>query len=309
LIKLNNLDLLKRLCEVHATAGNEVAMKNFLMKFIKETQGSWKQMPVIHQGPELQDNIILEFGSPRTAVFAHMDTVGFTVGYGNQLIPIGSPSVSEKAILVGKDHLGPIVCQAVTADGGEINYDFGRAIVRGTDLVFECNFREDPDFVQSCYLDNRLGIYTALELAASLENGLLVFSCREEHGGGAVPVLVRYIWETFRLQQYLIADITWVTSGITHGKGVAISLRDAGIPGKEYVTKILNLATKSGVDFQLEVEASGSSDARELQASPYPVEWCFIGAPESGVHSPMEKVHKYDIKCMLALYEHLMRNL
>ncbi|MEQ9658001.1 MAG: aminopeptidase, partial [Fulvivirga sp.] len=69
------------------------------------------------------------------------------------------------------------------------------------------------------------------------------------------------------------------------------------------------LAKDSGVDFQLEVEGGGSSDGRELQVSPYPFDWCFIGAPEDNVHSPDEKVHKHDIQCMIELYRYLMANL
>ena len=33
--------------------------------------------------------------------------------------------------------------------------------------------------------------------------------------------------------QALISDITWVTEGVTHGKGCAISLRDSGVPRSE----------------------------------------------------------------------------
>ena len=62
-------------------------------------------------------------------------------------------------------------------------------------------------------------------------------------------------------------------------------------------------------DFQLEVESSGGSDGNEIQKSPYPINWCFIGAPEQNVHSPNEKVHKSDIQAMLELYKYLMENL
>ena len=255
--KLNNLNLLRQLCKVHATAGNESAMKQFLLKYIGENQENWKSKPTIHQDHTLQDNLILEFGKPRTAIFVHIDSVGFTVGYQNQLIPIGSPVVANEAVLVGEDHLGPIICKAISDEAGGFTYNFGRAIVRGTDLVFQSDFKEDETYVESCYLDNRLGVYIALELASVLEDGLIVFSCREEHGGGAIPVLAKYIWETFQITQTLIADITWVTYGVTHGNGVAISMRDAGIPSKQYVSRILELAAESGIDFQLEVEASG----------------------------------------------------
>ncbi|MGI9542212.1 MAG: M20/M25/M40 family metallo-hydrolase [Cyclobacteriaceae bacterium] len=303
------MKLLESLCSLHATAGNESAVKEFLIDFVKTESSHWKVKPEVIRGPELQDCLILKFGRPRTAVFAHMDSVGFTVRYQDQLIPIGQPVVKTGYTLVGSDNLGPIECELLLDDSDQQRYKFGRAIERGTDLVFKCNFREQGDFIQSCYLDNRLGIYNTLQIAKTLENGLLVFSCGEEHGGGSVPMLAKYTYENFQITQALISDVTWITDGIEHGKGVVLSLRDAGIPRRSFVNRILQLTEASGIDFQLEVEGSGSSDARELQASPYPIDWCFVGAAEDHVHSPDEKVHKDDIQSMVDLYTLLMENL
>ena len=86
-------------------------------------------------------------------------------------------------------------------------------------------------------------------------------------------------------------------------------MRDSGIPRKSYVNKIINLAKQSQIPFQLEVENAGGSDGNALQRSPYPFDWCFIGAPEDNVHSPDEKVHKSDIESMLKMYDYLMKNL
>jgi di/tripeptidase len=57
------------------------------------------------------------------------------------------------------------------------------------------------------------------------------------------------------------------------------------------------------------VEGTGGSDGKEIQASPYPIDWCFIGAAELNVHSPDEKVMKFDIECMRKLYAYLMKKL
>lgn len=86
-------------------------------------------------------------------------------------------------------------------------------------------------------------------------------------------------------------------------------MRDSGIPRKSFVNKIIKLAKQSQIPFQLEVENAGGSDGNALQRSPYPFDWCFIGAPEDNVHSPDEKVHKSDIESMLKMYDYLMKNL
>jgi putative aminopeptidase FrvX len=107
----------------------------------------------------------------------------------------------------------------------------------------------------------------------------------------------------------LISDITWISDGVYAGKGVAISMRDRNLPRKTYLDRIIAIAKKRKVDFQLEVEGAGSSDGRELQTSSYPFDWCFVGAPENDPHTPNEKVHKHDIKTMIQLYGWLMKDL
>ena len=159
------MQLLKKLCAIHAPSGNEAGMKNFLLEYVKNNQSQWKVQPEIIHGDDFQDCLLLVFGKPRTAVFAHMDSVGFTVRYDNQLIPIGGPDAQSGYQLVGHDSLGPIQCTLEVDKHHRLIYKFGRAIDRGTELVFAPDFRETEEYVQSCYLDNRLGIYNALQLA------------------------------------------------------------------------------------------------------------------------------------------------
>jgi putative aminopeptidase FrvX len=306
-IPANNL--LKQLCAIHAPSGEEYNLKEFLLNYIQKEKKHWKTKPEIYHGDEFQDCIMLSFGKPRTAIFAHMDSIGFTVRYYNQLLPIGSPDAETGTILVGKDSVGPIECELEFDRDNHAFYKFGRPIDRGTSLTYKPNFREDKTFIQSPYLDDRLGIYTALQVAEKMKDGVIALTCWEEHGGGSVPYLAKFIHEQWKIKQALISDITWVTDGVEAGKGVAISMRDKNIPRKIFVNRIIEIAKKRKVDFQLEVEGMGSSDGRELQISPYPFDWCFVGAPEQNPHTPDEKVHQKDIKSMIDLYHWLMKDL
>jgi putative aminopeptidase FrvX len=302
-------NLLKQLCTIHAPSGEEYNLKEFLLDYIQKEKKHWKTKPEIFHGEEFQDCIVLSFGKPRTAIFAHMDSIGFTVRYYNQLLPIGSPDAETGTILVGKDSVGLIECELEFDRDNHAFYKFGRPIDRGTSLTYKPNFRDDKTFIQSPYLDDRLGIYTALQVAAKIKDGVIAFSCWEEHGGGSIPYLAKFIYEQWKVKQALISDITWVTDGVEAGKGVAISMRDKNIPRKIFVDRIVEIAKKRKVDFQLEVEGMGSSDGRELQISPYPFDWCFVGAPEQNPHTPDEKVHQKDIKSMIDLYHWLMKDL
>src|SRR5688572_19249186 len=303
------MKLLKELCEIQAPSGNEVQMKEFILKWISKEKRKWKTKPEIFHGDEFQDCIILKFGKPRTAIFAHMDSIGFTVRYFNQLLPIGSPDADAGTKLVGKDSLGEIECELEFDSEHRAFYKFGRQIERGTTLTYKIDFRETKTSIQSAYLDNRLGVYNALKVAETLKDGIIVFSCWEEHGGGSVPYLARFIYENWNVRQALISDITWVSDGVDAGKGVAISMRDRNIPRKEFVNRIIAIAKKRKLAFQCEVEGMGSSDGRELQTSAYPFDWCFIGAPQQNPHTPDEKVHKHDIESMIELYRWLMKDL
>ncbi|QKG51642.1 M20/M25/M40 family metallo-hydrolase [Hymenobacter sp. BRD67] len=302
------MELLKTLCQLPAPAGEEARLSHFLLDYVQRHGPGWRQPPlIVHDENRFQDCLLLVFGQPRTAIFTHLDSIGFTVRYGRELIPIGGPEVKTGYRLVGKDSQGEIACTLVVEEETEaLSYEFSRLIETGTSLTFACDFRETDTTVQSCYLDNRLGVWAALQVAETLEHGIIAFSCWEEHGGGSVPYLARFIYETYGVRQALIADITWVTEGVKAGNGCVISLRDSLIPRRRYVERIRAIARAAGIAHQLEVEETGGSDAKDLQRTDVPWDWCFVGAPEDEVHTPDEIVTKADILSMVALYNKLM---
>jgi putative aminopeptidase FrvX len=307
------MKLLEQLTKIRATSGDESPMTTFLVNYIRKEMKAWNVKPKLLYGDGFQDALVLVFGKPTTAVYAHMDSIGFTVGYDNNLIRIGGPRIIDGCALVGSDSRGEINTELMVIeqqDGSKnLQCISGRKIDRGTPLTFKPKFRTTKNYVQSPYLDNRLGVWVALKLAETLENGVIVFSTYEEHHGGSAGFLARFLYDHYKIRQALVCDITWITDGVKHGKGVAISMRDYGIPRRSYVNRIIEIARKSKIKFQLEVESAGGSDGTILQASELPIDWCFVGAPEDNVHSPDEKVYKSDIEDMLALYKVLMKEL
>jgi putative aminopeptidase FrvX len=307
------MELLQKLVEVRGASSDESAIKEFVLNHVAENADKWKVNPEIVHGKGFQDCVILIFGKPTTAIYAHMDTIGFSVGYNKELIRIGGPRSIDGLQLVGSDSSGEIETEMMVIDDEDgtkqLNYVFEREIDRGTILTFKPNFRESEDSIQSPYMDNRLGMWNALKVAETLENGAIVFSTYEEHGGNTVGFCANYLLQKFGVQQGLISDITWVTEGVVHGGGVAISMRDSGLPRRVYLNKIIQLAKESGVTFQLEVESAGGSDGTQLQKSDLPIDWCFIGAPEDNVHTPDELVAKFDCMSMVDLYRYLMLHL
>ena len=307
------MEFLKQLIATRGASSDESNIRDFVIQYIEKQQHSWKTQPTLIYGEEFQDALIVVLGKPRTAIFAHLDTIGFSVGYDNQLFKIGGPRTMDGYELVGSDSQGEIETELMVIEDshGYMSYKcvFDRTIDRGTILTFKPNFRETDTYIQSPYLDNRLGVWSALKVAETLEDGILVFSTYEEHGGNSVGFCGRYIWEKYGVRRALISDITWVTDGVQHGGGVAISMRDSGLPRRKFLNEIISLAVASEIDFQLEVESSGGSDGTMLQKTDLPFDWVFIGAAEDHVHTPDEKVYKYDLVCMVELYRFLMKHL
>ena len=306
-------ELLEQLIEVRGTSGDEENIRDFILDYIEKNKKSWKSEVKVFSGEGFQDAIVLVFGKPKTAIFAHIDTIGFTCGYDNNLIKIGGPKTIDGMKLVGKDSQGKIETELMIIEDDEghkqLKYVFGRDIDRGTNLSFKPKFVLTDQYVQSPYLDNRLGVLNALTVAEDLENGAIVFSTYEEHAGGTVGFLGRFLYDNYKVHQALISDITWVTDGVQHDGGVAISMRDKAIPRRSFLNRIISIAKKNGIKYQLEVESAGGSDGSMLQNTDLPFDWCFVGAPEDNVHSPKEKVFLTDIEEMVKLYKVLMREM
>ena len=73
------MKLLQELVEVRGASGDEVAIKDFILKHIDSVKSEWDVQPQIFEGKGFQDSFLLVFGDkPTTAIFAHIDTIGFT---------------------------------------------------------------------------------------------------------------------------------------------------------------------------------------------------------------------------------------
>ena len=80
------MKLLKEMQNIFSPSGEEENMKNFIIEYVKKNNKNWKMKPKIIHGEEFQNCVVLIFGKPRCAIFSHIDSIGFTVGYDNELI-------------------------------------------------------------------------------------------------------------------------------------------------------------------------------------------------------------------------------
>jgi len=310
------MQLLKDLLQIQSPSGNETPMRDFLINYFKQNQSLFKVQPQLFFGDEFQDGLAVSFGKPKVAIFAHMDTVAYMARYNNALIEIGSPAGESGDVLIGEEFgtglEAEVILQKEEDENGENKWFYNvdsKVLLRGTELVYKPNVVDDEEYIQSPYLDNRIGIYNALKVAETLENGMLVFTCWEEHQGGAAAQMSRFVHDEFDIRKVLISDVTWVSEGIKQGLGTVISLRDEAIPRRKYVLQIIEIANKSNLPYQVEVEDLGGSDGHEIQKVPYSIDWCFVGMPCENMHSSKERILKADLENTIKLYVALMKEL
>lgn len=302
------MELLKQLCEIHAPSGEEFRVRDFIIDYVQKNGENWVQKPQLFYGDNFQDCLLMVFGEPRCAAMAHMDSIGFTAAYNNELIPIGSPAVNESSQI--RDEVGRIVDIYFDNTDKQWKLKSDLTLETGSTWTWRPGFKATSDFINSPFLDNRLGIYTLLQIAPKIKDAIIAFSTYEEmSNGGKAGFLARVMYSKWDIRKILIADITWVTPFVKTGEGAAISLRDVGIPRKKFRDHIIQLADESGISYQFEVEKAGGSDGTIIGASDYPIDWIFIGAPEKNPHGHIETVHRNDIESMIRLYAYLCERL
>ena len=79
------MNLLKELIEIRGASSDESRVSAFVLDYVAKNQDKWKVKPQVFAGDEFQDAVILVFGQPRTAIFAHLDSIGFSSAYDKNL--------------------------------------------------------------------------------------------------------------------------------------------------------------------------------------------------------------------------------
>jgi len=260
------------------------------------------------QSQRLQDNLIVWQGQPRVALFAHLDTVGFTLGYDRELVRIGGPHVAGGEAL--RCTAGEVTYRGRLAKRGDTWILDGAPDARsGSRWVYDARLELDGVEVHGPYLDNRAGVWSALEVLRACDHVAVAFTANEEHSGRGAATCARWLYDHLQVHQALISDITWHTRYIRRGRGPAVSLRDRNVPRQAYLERVLAAAEASGIPFQREIEADGSSDGGAIERSGVPMDWLFVGAPEEASHTPAEVLDLNDLRDMAALTAYLVRAL
>ena len=297
-----SLDLLWELLAQDSPAGDEGPLADWLK--------GWLSREAPDAAVErLGDSLVVTRGeAPKVAVFAHLDTTGWTLGYDKRLIRIGGPDgkPGDAVRPVRRPDTG---CTLFRRKDGTWKADGKTDAAPGSRWVYAAVPELKDEQITAPYLDNRAGVWAALHALTRCPEIALALSVQEETGSLGAQATARRLYEKHGITQALIADLTWDTKHIKRGSGVAVSLRDSSVPRQSYLNRVLALAEASGLPFQREIEAHGGSDGAGIDRSGVLMDWVFIGAPEKAPHTSRERVNVNDLQGMAALLVHLVDGL
>ncbi len=297
-----SLDLLWDLLAQDSPAGDEGPLADWLENWLaREAPDASVE--------RLGDSLIVTRGkAPKVVVFAHLDTTGWTLGYRKQLLRIGGPdgNPGDGVRPVRRPDTGGTLARR---EDGSWKVKGSLDAAPGSRFVYAAVPELKDGQITAPYLDNRAGVWAALQALLACPQIALALSVQEETGSHGAGVTARRLYEKHGITQALIADLTWDTKHIKRGSGVAVSLRDSRVPRQSYLNRVLALAESSGLPFQREIEGSGGSDGAGIDRSGVPMDWVFIGAPEKAPHTSRERVHVADLQDMVALLVYLVNGL
>ncbi len=302
------IDILLELLAIPGISGDEGAIADWLETAVS----SWSGITLTRIG----DNILAIKGNPTTAIFAHTDTIGYTLGYRDALISVGGPKPEDRDLLCCTDGLtGRLRLRVGTKDKPENRIELRSVMnpkgkeadaVLGSRWVYARKPKVDNGFITSPYLDNRAGVWAALRTLYRCSNIAVAFTTGEEQHGQGARICAEWLYRTHAISQALIADITWHTEDTPCGKGVVISVRDAFCPRQRFLDRIVSLAAESKIPHQKEIQSSGSSDGGHILRSSVPMDWVFVGAPEMEPHTSREQANLADLEAMTDLLTFLV---
>jgi putative aminopeptidase FrvX len=305
------IDFLLDLITISGVSGDEGAVADWLEARLKD-----ESAVALHR---IGDNLLALRGVPRTAVFAHTDTTGFTLGYNRELIRVGGPAPDDRERLRSTDGLkGRLRKRGGKREGQRERWELRRVRdgagkkaepTPGTRWVYAREATVEKGIVTSPYLDDRAGVWAAFRALTRCSDIAVAFCTGEEQTGHGARICADYLYRTHNISQALISDITWDTKETPCGKGVVLSARDGTCPRQRFLDRIMMLAKESGVAHQMEVQSAGGSDGSHIQRSAVPMDWVFVGAPEKDPHTSKEQVHLSDLDAMTDLLTYLVDHL
>ncbi|MGI5875213.1 MAG: M42 family metallopeptidase [Dethiobacteria bacterium] len=327
-------DLIQKLTATFGPAGSEQKIRLLIEEEAKKYCDEIFIDPLgnlvaIKKSPAAKKDILLA---------AHMDEIGFMVTFidekgflrftniGGLLLNtlVGSKVIFSNGTVgvIGQEKLKQrkdLALNKLYIDIGAKDRDEALKMVRiGDTAAFFASFHQNGDRIVAKSLDNRVGCAVLLEtlkkVPDSLPNNLyFVFTVQEEVGlRGAGPIAYR-----LKPDYGIAVDVTRVGDTpkpefkmeVSLGKGPAIKIKDSSIICHPEVTgRMIEIAEKNKIPYQLEILERGGTDAGAIHLSREGVPAGVLSIPCRYVHTPAEIVDLKDIENGITLLLEILKD-
>lgn len=328
------LDILRELCGIDGTSGDEGAVRDRIIKYI-DGFCDWKIDPL---GSIIAFKKGKKRPEKRVMLDAHTDEVGLIISSvtADGFLKFRTVGGIDTAVLLSRrvkigDIYGVIGCKPIHLTKGDaakklpeieqLYIDIGaesedealKLIALGDRAVMESEWCECGDKIKMKALDDRVGcaVLVTLLREESEYDFYATFTVQEEVGTrGAKAAAFSVDPEScIVLEGTTAADIADVDPSrrvCTLGKGAAVSFMDNGTV---YDRAYYNAALNSGIPCQTKAAVSGGNNSAAVHQSRGGVRTLAISVPCRYIHSASSVADKRDIDSALALARYMLNGI
>lgn len=325
--------MLKALCELNGTSGNENAVRSYIIEKIKlyceysvDSLGSI----IAHVGDKSKQHI---------SINAHMDEVGFivtgitdegylrfdAVGGIDPRVCLDRVVITEKGI---KGVIGDKAFHLLSADERSKCPDFNTLLIDigatgrqeaedhvslGDFVYFESDYYELGDgYIKAKALDDRIGCMLMIEMIEAGIDATYCFNVQEEVGLRGAKCTAEAISPDIAivLESTTAADLDGVSGAdrvCVLGDGPVVSFMDGRtIYDKELYNLALTTAKEHDIPVQTKTAIAGGNDAGAIQTASCGTRVIAISLPTRYIHSGSSVVKKSDIDATRKLIKELL---
>lgn len=331
-----NFELLKTLCMLNGTSGDEKSVRDFIISKLPAdcdyTVDPIGNLIVNKKGESTPEN--------KVALFAHMDEVGIIVTYISEdgFVYVANVGGIDDSALFGKKitvngYVGVVGGKAIhqcskdeakkipelsdmCVDFGFENKEIAENYLNLGDFgYFKSDFIEfGKDMIKSKALDDRLGCAIMLELLQekSKIDYICVFTVQEEVGtrGAIVPAYTVKPDYAIVLETTTASDIPDTPENkkvCKVGNGAVVSFMDRGtIYNKDLYKKAREIADKNGIANQTKTVVAGGNDAAAIHKAAGGIKTVAVSLPCRYIHSASSVGSKKDMECVKDLAKVLL---
>lgn len=333
--------MLKDLCLLNGTSGDEVRVRDYIINEIKE----YSTYEVDNLGSVIAYKKGKKKPNKTVCINAHMDEVGFIItgitsdGY-LRFAPVGGIDTKvclDRAVTVGENRINGVIAdkayhlledsekdKAPSFDkllidiGAKSETEAQSVVSLGDFAYFESDYTElGNGYIKAKALDDRIGCMLMIELIKSeLEyDTVFCFNVQEEVGlrgskctSFAVSADISIVLEATTagdLDGVLGADRVCVL-----GNGGVVSFMDnRTIYDRELYKLAMNTASENNIPVQTKTAVAGGNDAGSIQTSGKGAKVMALSLPCRYIHSPSSVVKKSDIDNTRKLLKEILKKI